>query len=249
MVPNPPAPDNAWRLIAEFDTDDGPRAWWVRPMQTIDCTGCAVADGTHKPAQCLHQIAEPAAVHPDEVAVDALAALMKAKLAKQRAKGYGGWNDKIQCPQQRLSTFLRTHVDKGDPVDVANFCAMLSARGEGITAQATPLPLLLRDIARDLGVTVPEACVAHKPWGDYSTNSAVTAEMAVKLREAFPNPAPQTVQVTEEMRVCNSEECGWIGPLPAPHFVVVAKADCTCWRNSHIQAVTVCHFVELARRF
>ncbi len=132
--------------------------------------------------------------HPDDAAVDALAVLMKAKLAKQRAKGYGGWNDKIQCTQQRLSTFLRTHVDKGDPVDVANFCAMLSARGEGITAQATPLPLLLRDIARDIGITVPEACAALKPWGDYSTNSAVTAEMAVKLREAFPNRAPQAVQ-------------------------------------------------------
>lgn len=72
--------------------------------------------------------------HPDEAAVDALAALMKAKLAEKRAKGYGGWNDKTQCPQQRLSDMLRAHVDKGDPVDVANFCAMLSARGEGIAA-------------------------------------------------------------------------------------------------------------------
>lgn len=72
--------------------------------------------------------------HPDDAAVDALAVLMKAKLAKQRAKGYGGWNDKTQCPQQRLSDMLRAHVDKGDPVDVANFCAMLSARGEGIAA-------------------------------------------------------------------------------------------------------------------
>ena len=72
--------------------------------------------------------------HPDEAAVDALAALMKAKLAEKRAKGYGGWNDKTQCPQQRLSDMLRAHVDKGDPVDVANFCAMLSARYEGIAA-------------------------------------------------------------------------------------------------------------------
>lgn len=79
------------------------------------------------------QAAAPqAAAHPDDAAVDALAALMKAKLAEKRAKGYGGWNDKTQCPQQRLSDMLRAHVDKGDPVDVANFCAMLSARGEGI---------------------------------------------------------------------------------------------------------------------
>lgn len=86
------------------------------------------------PRQCLHQIAEPAAIHPDDAAVDALAEAMKAKLAKQREKGYGGWDDKTQCPQQRLSDMLRAHVDKGDPVDVANFCAMLSARYEGIAA-------------------------------------------------------------------------------------------------------------------
>nr|WP_314709487.1 hypothetical protein [uncultured Comamonas sp.] len=145
--------------------------------------------------------------HPDDAAVDALAVLMKAKLAKQRAKGYGGWNDKIQSTQQRLSTFLRTHVDKGDPVDVANFCAMLSARGEGITAQATPLPLLLRDIARDIGITVPQACIALKPLGNYSTNSAVTAEMAKLLRDNFPTSA----HPAEVVPALASE---WDGKLP-----------------------------------
>lgn len=127
--------------------------------------------------------------HPDDAAVDALATAMKAKLAKQRAKGYGGWDDKVQCSQQFLSALLRRHVDKGDPVDVANFCAFLLARGEGITAQGAPLPLLLRDIARDLGITVPQACIALKPLGNYSTNSAVTAEMARMLRDHFPAPA------------------------------------------------------------
>ena len=83
-----------------------------------------------EPAQCLHQIAEPAAVHPDDVAVDALAALMKAKLAKQRGKGYSGWD--TDCTQEHLSNLLRSHVNKGDPVDVANFCAFLAARGEMI---------------------------------------------------------------------------------------------------------------------
>lgn len=70
--------------------------------------------------------------HPDDAAVDALSAAMKAKLAKQRAKGYGGWD--TDCTQQRLSDMLRNHIDKGDPVDVANFCAFLFARGEGISA-------------------------------------------------------------------------------------------------------------------
>ena len=70
--------------------------------------------------------------HPDDAAVDALATAMKAKLAKQRAKGYGGWD--TDCTQQRLSDMLRTHMEKGDPVDVANFCAFLLAHGEAIAA-------------------------------------------------------------------------------------------------------------------
>jgi hypothetical protein len=81
--------------------------------------------------------AQPA-VHPDDAAVDRFAAAMKAKLAKAREKGRGGWDDKAQCSQQYLSDLLRGHVDKGDPVDVANFCMMLSLRGEGIAAPRQP---------------------------------------------------------------------------------------------------------------
>ena len=83
-------------------------------------------------SKCLHQIAEPAAEHIDDLAVGNLAYRMKAKLAKQRENGYGGWD--TDCTQERLSELLRQHVDKGDPVDVANFCAFLLARGEGIAA-------------------------------------------------------------------------------------------------------------------
>lgn len=84
--------------------------------------------------------AEP--VYPDDAAVDALAVKMKAKLAMQRAKGYGGW-DTTECSQQRLSDMLRDRVAKGDPVDVANFCAFLHARGQVIASapQAAPAAL------------------------------------------------------------------------------------------------------------
>ena len=79
-------------------------------------------------------LAQPA-VHPDDAAVDRFAEAMKAKLAKSRAKGRGGWEDKAQCSAEDLSELLRGHVDKGDPVDVANFCMMLQQRGEGIYVQ------------------------------------------------------------------------------------------------------------------
>lgn len=60
--PIPPTPDNAWRLIAVFDTDDGPRAWWIRPVQpTQNCTGCAVQQG-YVPVGAVAQIHESADV-------------------------------------------------------------------------------------------------------------------------------------------------------------------------------------------
>lgn len=73
--------------------------------------------------------------HPDDLAVDAFAAAMKAKMAEARAKGRGGWEDPAQCTAEDLSRMLRDHVEKGDPRDVANFCMMLHQRGEAIVAR------------------------------------------------------------------------------------------------------------------
>ncbi len=72
--------------------------------------------------------------HPDDLAVDAFAAAMKAKMAEARAKGRGGWEDPAQCTAEDLSRMLREHVEKGDARDVANFCMMLHQRGEAIAA-------------------------------------------------------------------------------------------------------------------
>lgn len=73
--------------------------------------------------------------HGDDNAVAVLAMAMVSKLAQARAKGRSGW-DTAECTQQHLSDLLREHVAKGDPVDVANFCAFLTARGEGIAGAA-----------------------------------------------------------------------------------------------------------------
>jgi hypothetical protein len=71
-----------------------------------------------------------AAQHSDDLAVDRFAAHMKAKLAKKRAEGRGGWE---HAPAEFLSTLLYEHMPKGDPIDVANFCMMLHQTGSGIT--------------------------------------------------------------------------------------------------------------------
>ena len=65
-------------------------------------------------------------LHSDDIAVDAFAALMKAKLKKKRGDGRGGWEE---CRPHELAKMLCDHLDKGDPVDIANFCMFISSIG------------------------------------------------------------------------------------------------------------------------
>lgn len=67
--------------------------------------------------------------HTDDMAVDRFAAAMKAKLARKRAEGRGGWDNPEECSVAFLSHLLREHVAKGDPVDVGNFAMMIHQRG------------------------------------------------------------------------------------------------------------------------
>ncbi len=90
--------------------------------------------------------------HPDDIAVDRFAAAMKAKLAKKREEGRGGWERKDECSADFLSDMLREHVVKGDPVDVANFAMMLHQRGERIAAassEVTERDALLEYVLQD----------------------------------------------------------------------------------------------------
>ena len=81
------------------------------------------------------ETAEYAAQNPahfDNRAVSNFAYAMRIKLAAKRLEGRGGWQDKERCSNEYLSRLLREHVEKGDPVDVANFCMMLDQRHESI---------------------------------------------------------------------------------------------------------------------
>lgn len=75
---------------------------------------------------------ETPTVHPDNIAVDRFSWAMKSKLEKKRGEGRGGWQNKDECSAEYLSKLLREHVEKGDPVDVANLAMMLHQRGERI---------------------------------------------------------------------------------------------------------------------
>lgn len=89
----------------------------------------------------IDSIGNEALANPDDVAIDRFAAAMKAKMAKQRVKGYGGWDDPKVCPTDRLQQMLADHLPKGDPVDVANFAMMLWIRCERTAHPAQRNPL------------------------------------------------------------------------------------------------------------
>lgn len=68
------------------------------------------------------------APHHDDICVEQFACEMKAKLARKRAEGRSGWEDPEVVSIDDLAMMLVEHVEKGDPLDVANFCMMLSLR-------------------------------------------------------------------------------------------------------------------------
>lgn len=68
----------------------------------------------------------------DNVSVDYFARLMKAKLAKKRDEGRGGWH-LSHVSSDDLSKMLREHVEKGDPIDVANLAMMIYMKGDTIS--------------------------------------------------------------------------------------------------------------------
>ena len=72
-------------------------------------------------------------LHPDDLAVDRFAAVMKAKLAKKRAQGVGGWDNPDQCHIDYLVSLLTEQIRERaalDPVDIANLSMMIHERGE-----------------------------------------------------------------------------------------------------------------------
>lgn len=76
------------------------------------------------------RIAPPPPIHSDDIAVDVLATAMKAKMKFSREKkGRRGWDSPLECSGERLAALFAKSLTKGDPVDTANFAAMLHFRG------------------------------------------------------------------------------------------------------------------------
>ena len=65
----------------------------------------------------------------DELGVFRFSNAMNKKLAQKREEGRGGWNREpgggYGTGIPRLRRMLLEHIEKGDPVDIANFCMMI----------------------------------------------------------------------------------------------------------------------------
>lgn len=91
----------------------------------------------------------------DDKMVDQLAEAMKVKLTKKRAQGYGGWTN---ADVGHLAKLLVGHVQKGDPVDVANFAGMLFVLSEAVGAEgvrkalASAVSDLVAEATRGVGI-------------------------------------------------------------------------------------------------
>lgn len=117
--------EQLYQLRKEFDRKEAAKSPFQRAV-----------DAAAPVVETVQPASKPEFKHPDDGAVDRFAVEMKAKLAKARAKGRGGWDNETLCTVEHLSELLREHVRKGDPVDVANFCMMLQQRGSGIVGSA-----------------------------------------------------------------------------------------------------------------
>lgn len=66
----------------------------------------------------------------DALALEIFFKRMTDKMIRSARSGRSGWQG---CSEGKLNRMLHAHIAKGDPVDVANFCMMLSALGYSTT--------------------------------------------------------------------------------------------------------------------
>ena len=95
----------------------------ILPLQSYEIAFYDEAQAEIDALKAELSVLKSPSVHEDDLAVDEFAAKMKDKLAYSReVKGRHGWKT---ANSAYLAQLLIKHVEKGDPVDIANFCMML----------------------------------------------------------------------------------------------------------------------------
>jgi hypothetical protein len=129
---------------------------------------------------------EAPAPHIDDAAVDEFAKAMKQKLARSRDKGRGGWET---CHSADLSRMLREHVEKGDPLDVANFCMFLWALGHGIAPASVSEPD--REASQQAPEPQSDPDVADIIAGELQTSRGYAYTLMAEALKAAAPEAPE----------------------------------------------------------
>lgn len=102
------------------------------PESSMDSLSARIPDAQRLQfaATSNKRVTPPPPIHSDDIAVDLIATAMKAKMAFSRTKrGRRGWDSPLECSGERLAVLLAESLTKGDPVDTANYAAMLHFRG------------------------------------------------------------------------------------------------------------------------
>lgn len=150
--------------------------------------------------------------HPDDVAVDRFASAMKAKLAKKRAEGRGGWENKEDCSQVFLSSLLHGHVIKGVPVDEID--RDMIARGDRIGAALARSLLAVYDQHSTLSAEVE---------GLKTLNADLLMQAKGHAQEA--RAANSTIyEIYQVLSGGKGEPGNWNGAEPARRYVEAAEA-------------------------
>lgn len=96
----------------------------------VKCTYCGllkIEDDVLDAKPCAACKVNRFSLATDSESVQIFSGLMAKKMKESaQVKGRDGWQ---WVSPEALSTMLREHIEKGDPVDVANFCMMLALRG------------------------------------------------------------------------------------------------------------------------
>ena len=142
VTPATPAPVIVWdldALVSELKAVANGQIWRLKNRRG-DYGLCDTAADAITALRALspQPVAQEPVAHPDDDAVDRFAAAMKVKMATKRAESRDGW-ETDECSDTWLSSLLREHVEKGDPLDVGNLAMMLHQRGEKIVSLLTVL--------------------------------------------------------------------------------------------------------------
>lgn len=130
-------------------------------------------------------------VHADDLSVAEFAQAMKELMADKRAKGYSGW-DELDTEEARVthSASLRASVEKGDPLDVANYAMMLWAHGrQRIAPSADQATKGAQAVPDDLEVV--EEAIAHYEDQTIGQTEALKGLKRLRDRLEAANDLPQ----------------------------------------------------------